>query len=155
MRINLISACNKMPNWVDTVVNDYRQRLGADIQFNIIDIPLNKRTKNSNVEKLIHKEGQQMLKSAKPNDYLIALAVDGKRLRSEQMAAKFEQFMVQGENLSLFIGGPEGLSEQCTQACKEKWSLSDLTLPHPLAKVLIAEQIYRCWSILHKHPYHK
>ncbi|PCJ16519.1 MAG: 23S rRNA (pseudouridine(1915)-N(3))-methyltransferase RlmH [Gammaproteobacteria bacterium] len=155
MRISLISAANRMPDWVNSAVKDYQQRLGKDIQLQIVDIPLNKRGKNANITKFMEKEGQLMLRAAKSSDHLIALDVKGTRLSTEKMSAKFNDFLHQGVNIALLMGGPEGLSEQCKQACKTHWSLSDLTLPHPLARVLVTEQIYRCWSILHGHPYHK
>lgn len=155
MRISLISAANRMPEWVESAVKEYRQRLGRDIQLQIIDIPLNKRGKNADIKKFMEKEGQLMLRAAKPSDHLIALDVEGSRLSTEKMAQKFNDFLHQGVNIALLMGGPEGLSEQCKQACQSRWSLSDLTLPHPLARVLVTEQIYRCWSILHGHPYHK
>ena len=155
MRISLISAANRMPDWVDQAVKQYRQRLGNDIQLQIIDIPLHKRSKNADVNKFIKKEGQLMLKAAQSSDTLIALDVAGSRLSTEKMAQKFNHFLHQGVNIALLMGGPEGLSNECKQACHSAWSLSDLTLPHPMARVLISEQIYRCWSILHGHPYHK
>ncbi len=79
----------------------------------------------------------------------------GKRLDTEQLAAKLEQWQMSGDNFSLLIGGPDGLSPECLQRADQRWSLSDLTLPHPLVRVILAEQLYRAWTITANHPYHR
>ena len=95
------------------------------------------------------------LAAVQPGDYVITLDVQGKRLSTEKLAQQLEKLLQQGNHVALLIGGPEGLAPQCRNAARESWSLSDLTLPHPLVRVLIAEQLYRAWSILKGHPYHR
>ena len=96
-----------------------------------------------------------MLAAIPANDWVIALDVKGKRLTTDKMAERLEALMGQGQHVSLLIGGPEGLADECSAAANEKWSLSDLTLPHPLVRIVVAEQLYRSWSVIKGHPYHR
>ena len=96
-----------------------------------------------------------MLAAIAPRDHVIALDVRGKSLSTEQLAAKLALWQMEGDDVSLLVGGPDGLAPCCLQRAAERWSLSALTLPHPLVRVLFAEQIYRAWSINHNHPYHR
>ena len=88
-------------------------------------------------------------------DRVIALDVKGKTLSTNQLAERLRGWQMSGDNLSLLIGGPDGLSPECLERADERWSLSALTLPHPLVRVLLAEQLYRAWTITVNHPYHR
>jgi 23S rRNA (pseudouridine1915-N3)-methyltransferase len=114
-----------------------------------------KRGKNADLKRIADREGDAMLSAVPNSDWVIALDVMGKRLSTEAMASRIEDLLGQGRNLSLLIGGPEGLAERCLIRANERWSLSDLTLPHPLVRIVIAEQLYRSWTIIHGHPYHR
>ena len=155
MLIRIIAVGQKMPSWVNTAFNEYDKRLVSDIRLKLIEIPAGKRSKNSNTQKLILQEGKLSLAATGKNDFIVAMDVKGRRHTTESMAQEISNFQNQGRNLSLIIGGPEGLAPDCLQAAHYQWSLSDLTLPHPMVRVILAEQIYRCWSLLHGHPYHK
>ncbi len=155
MRIRLIAVGTKMPNWVSEGFEEYRKRLNQDITLELVEIAAGKRGKNADVERITEKEGEQMLAALNPGDYVITLDVPGKKLSTEKLATQLEKLLQQGNHVALLIGGPEGLAPQCRSKARESWSLSDLTLPHPLVRVLIAEQIYRAWSILKGHPYHR
>jgi len=96
-----------------------------------------------------------MLTAIPPRYRTICLDVQGKSLGTEQLAAKLERYEQQGDSIALLVGGPEGLSAECLARAEEKWSLSALTLPHPLVRIVLAEQIYRSWSLLTGHPYHR
>lgn len=96
-----------------------------------------------------------MLAAIHPQHHVIALDIKGQLWSTEQLAAHLQKWQQAGKNIDLLIGGPEGLAPACLQAAQEKWSLSPLTFPHFLIKLLISEQIYRAWSILNHHPYHK
>lgn len=155
MLIRIIAIGQKMPSWVDTAYKEYEKRLVSDIRLQLIEIPAGKRSKNSNTQKLILQEGKLSLAATGKNDCIIAMDVKGKRHTTESMAQEITKLQSLGHNLSLLIGGPEGLSPDCLQAAHHQWSLSDLTLPHPMVRVILAEQIYRCWSLIQGHPYHK
>ncbi|MEE2729524.1 MAG: 23S rRNA (pseudouridine(1915)-N(3))-methyltransferase RlmH [Pseudomonadota bacterium] len=155
MRVRLIAVGSKMPNWVTQGYEEYSKRLNQDVTLELVEIPAGKRGKNADVERITHKEGELMLAAIGQGDHVISLDVPGKRISTEHLAARLEQLLQGGQHISILIGGPEGLAPQCKQSARESWSLSDLTLPHPLVRVLIAEQLYRAWSILKGHPYHR
>lgn len=155
MQINLMTIGNKMPSWVNEGFSEYCKRLPRDYQLNLIEIPAQPRIKNSNIEKIILEEGNALLAKIPKGNKIIVLEVTGKQLTTEQLATQLQNFHDKSCNISLLIGGPEGLSQTCLNAAEMKWSLSNLTFPHPLVRVIIAEQIYRAYSIITHHPYHR
>lgn len=155
MRIRLIAVGTKMPTWVNEGFEEYRKRLNQDVTVELVEIPAGKRGKNADIDRITEREGELMLAAIHPSDYVIALDVQGQRLSTEKLSQQLEKRLQQGNHVALLIGGPEGLAPQCRSKARESWSLSDLTLPHPLVRVLIAEQLYRAWSILKGHPYHR
>jgi 23S rRNA (pseudouridine1915-N3)-methyltransferase len=144
-----------MPAWVQEGIAEYQKRLVADLDFSLIEIPMAKRTKNSNSDQCRKKESDALLASIRSGDYVVALDVSGKSFSTEDLAGKIVDFRQRGENLSLLIGGPDGLGAECLTRASERWSLSALTFPHPLVRVVIIEQFYRAISIIKGHPYHR
>lgn len=155
MKVRVFSVGTKMPSWVQEGVGEYQKRLVADLEFSLHEIPMAKRPKSVNIEQCIQKESDALLAAVPKKDYLVALDVRGKSLSTEGLAEKINGFRREGMNLSLLIGGPDGLSSPCLKQAAERWSLSDLTLPHPLVRLLLSEQIYRAFSIIKGHPYHR
>ncbi|MCG8671186.1 MAG: 23S rRNA (pseudouridine(1915)-N(3))-methyltransferase RlmH [Pseudomonadales bacterium] len=155
MRIRLITVGSKMPKWVNEGFNEYQKRLNQDVQLELVEIPAGKRGKNADLQRITEKEGQQILHSLHPQEHIIALDVEGKRFTTEKLSNRLNELMHSGQQVALLVGGPEGLSNACRNKAQEKWSLSDLTLPHPLVRIVIAEQLYRSWSLLKGHPYHR
>ena len=155
MKVKILSVGTKMPAWVQEGIAEYQKRLVADLDFSLIEIPMAKRTKNSNSDQCRKKESDALLASIRSGDYVVALDVSGKSFSTEDLAGKIVDFRQQGENLSLLIGGPDGLGAECLTRASERWSLSALTFPHPLARVVITEQFYRAISIIKGHPYHR
>lgn len=144
-----------MPDWVNTGFKEYQKRLNQEIVLDLTAIPAKKRTKHSDLPRLMQQEGEAMLAAVNPGDHVITLDVKGRELSTEGLAQRLGQLLPQGNNLALFVGGPEGLAPACIERATESWSLSKLTLPHPLVRVLLAEQLYRAWSVLKGHPYHR
>lgn len=144
-----------MPSWVQLGVNEFANRLQDGIQVTLIEIPLQKRTKTTNLVRVMEKEAQAMQAAIPNHAYLIALDLAGVHLSSEQMASRIDTLQQTNSHLCYLIGGPEGLTDEVKQRAHESWALSKLTLPHPLVRVVFFEAIYRAWSILHNHPYHK
>ncbi|MDG2090342.1 MAG: 23S rRNA (pseudouridine(1915)-N(3))-methyltransferase RlmH [Gammaproteobacteria bacterium] len=155
MKIRLIAVGNKMPSWVEAGVAEYQKRLPSDFSLSITEIPLANRSKNSPLAPAMEKEAKALLEACGKNDYIVALDVKGQSLSTEKLAEKFNVVREDGENISLLIGGPDGLTSACLEAADARWSLSALTLPHPIVRVVLVEQIYRVWSILNNHPYHR
>jgi 23S rRNA (pseudouridine1915-N3)-methyltransferase len=103
----------------------------------------------------VQREGEAILAQVPRDDCLVALDVTGKRMSTETLAQRLASLRDEGRHLTLMVGGPDGLSQACLGKAAERWSLSDLTLPHPLVRIVVAEQLYRTWSILTGHPYHR
>ncbi len=155
MHINLIAVGTRMPSWVNDGYQTYAERLPSDMSLNLTEVPAQKRRKGSDISKLLEHEGEHILKVINPQDRIIALERTGKVLDTLTLSNKLEAWRNESQSISLLIGGPEGLSNACIQKAHETWSLSALTMPHPLVRILVAEQIYRAWSILMHHPYHR
>jgi 23S rRNA (pseudouridine1915-N3)-methyltransferase len=155
MRISIIAVGTKMPGWVSQGVEEYCRRLPREIKLEWREIPLAQRGKDSKPELLCEREGEQILKAIPARDQVVALDVLGKRISTPALAEQLSAWQMSGDDYSLLIGGPDGLSPQCLERAQSKWSLSDLTLPHPLVRVLLAEQLYRAWTITVNHPYHR
>lgn len=153
MKITLISIGSKMPAWVQTGFEEYQKRLQSDWPLNLVEIPLAKRQKNSDNLALIKKEGEKMLAAIPKNSFVITLEIGGKRLSTEALAKAITSW--QSAQLCFLIGGPEGLASDVLKRSDAKISLSDLTLPHPLVRIVLAEQLYRALTITQGHPYHK
>jgi len=155
MLIRLLAIGNKMPVWVEQGFADYAKRFPPSCHLELVEISASKRTKNSVDKQLIEQEGNKLLTAIKPGNHIIALEIKGQMWSTEQLAAHLKNWQAGRRNIDLLVGGPDGLSDSCLQKAETKWSLSPLTLPHPLVRILIAEQLYRAVSILQKHPYHR
>jgi 23S rRNA (pseudouridine1915-N3)-methyltransferase len=155
MRVRIIAVGTKMPSWVQDASQDYLKRFPREWQVEFVEIPLGHRGKGQDVAKAIAKEGESMLAAISPRERVIALDVEGKSWSTEQLSQQMQGWQMLGSNVALLVGGPDGLAQGCLDKADQKWSLSALTLPHPLVRVLLSEQLYRGWSILKNHPYHK
>lgn len=155
MRISVHSVAGKMPRWVDTAVAEYEKRLPRELRLDWRDVPLASRGAGADAQALKEREGQALLKGVRDGDHCIALDGRGKSWSTEDLAAQLEAWMMGGQPLSLFIGGPDGLSSACLERANQRWSLGPLTLPHPLVRVVLAEQLYRAWTVTIGHPYHR
>ena len=144
-----------MPAWVVQGVEEYSKRLPRELRLDWREIPLARRGKDARPDDLREKEGQQLLKAVAEGDLVIALDVEGKPWSTPDLARRLSDWQMEGVNISLLIGGPDGLSPACLARADLRWSLSALTLPHPLVRVVLAEQLYRAWTIIAKHPYHR
>lgn len=144
-----------MPAWVDAACQEYLKRLPRDFAVEFKTLALASRAKNSPPKIAIEKEGEQMLAALTDSHWVVALDRGGKSWTTEQAAEQVSDWRMRGQPVSLLIGGPDGLAASCLRRADQLWSLSDLTLPHPLVRVVIVEQLYRVWSLLNNHPYHK
>jgi len=155
MKINLITIGTNMPAWVTTAYQEYAKRLPKDYALNLIELKLDTRTKNTNIDQAVGKEGVQLQKAIPQNNHVIALDVLGKAIDTHTLSTSLRDWHDTATDISLLVGGPDGLSKACVAYAHERWSLSALTFPHPLVRVIIAEQIYRAWTLLANHPYHR
>ena len=155
MRIRLISVASRMPRWVEQGYSEYAKRMPADLPLELVEIPLATRGKNADIARLMRREGEQMLAAVQPADRVVTLEVEGRPWSTEALAEQLENWRLEARTVNLMVGGPEGLPAEVLGRSDQRWSLSPLTLPHPLVRILLAEQLYRAWTILNRHPYHK
>ena len=144
-----------MPAWVNTACDDYAKRLPPELKLGTRELPLIKRGKNADIARIKRDECRQLLDAVPKNSRLIALDVAGKKLSTEKLAAHLDDWMQQGQDIAIAIGGPDGFTREFLQQVGMSISLSDMTFPHPLVRVILTEQLYRAWSILANHPYHR
>ncbi|PVV06556.1 MAG: 23S rRNA (pseudouridine(1915)-N(3))-methyltransferase RlmH [gamma proteobacterium symbiont of Ctena orbiculata] len=155
MNIHLISVGNRMPGWVVEGYREYARRIPAECALHLIEIPPGHRGKNADIPRAVRDEGERMLKSIPKGCQVLALDVTGSAWSTQRLSIKLGEWMADGRDLALLVGGPEGLAGDCLQRADGRWSLSPLTLPHPLVRVVVAEQLYRAWSLMRNHPYHR
>ncbi|MCP4413631.1 MAG: 23S rRNA (pseudouridine(1915)-N(3))-methyltransferase RlmH [Gammaproteobacteria bacterium] len=155
MRIRFIVIGKKMPDWVEHGYNEYTRRLPRELKIELIEIPLAHRGKNADIERMLAKEGEAMMAAIKKTDYVVSLDVDGRSWTTKQLAGQLQKWQGLGSDICLLVGGPDGLSPLCKNRAQQHWSLSTLTYPHPLVRVIVAEALYRAWSINSGHPYHR
>lgn len=155
MNIQIIAVGKKMPSWAENANEEYFKRIQHECNINIIKIPTPTRTKTSNIEKIKKIESSKILKEVK-SGMIISLDERGKLLSTNELAKKIKQWNEnQVKNINLIIGGPDGLDKEIIDKSNEVWSLSKLTFPHALARVVLMEQLYRAYSIINNHPYHR
>ncbi len=155
MKLTLLAVGTKMPAWVTQGFQEYAKRLPRECSLQLHEIAPAKRGKTGSAEQWKKEEGERILSAIPSNHHVIALDVKGKSWSTEQLAQQLENWQADGRDVSLLVGGPDGLTEQCLQRADQKWSLSALTLPHPLVRIVMAEQLYRAWTVTQNHPYHR
>lgn len=154
MRLLVVAAGTKLPEWVESGFEEYAGRLTRDYRLELKEIALGQRTAGSPAQ-AIAKEGEKMLAAIPSGAYVVAMQVGGRNLSSEQLAQFLQARAQEGRDVVFCIGGPEGLAAEVDARAELKWSLSGLTLPHALARVVLAEALYRAVTIIKGHPYHR
>lgn len=155
MHIRLIAVGDRQPSWVDEAFGAYAARLPRDWRFRLDSIATAKRGKNDRSGKAVQIEGERILAKTEAQEQFVLLDEKGKQMTSPDLAARLADWQADGRNLCFVIGGPDGVSAACRDRADFIWSLSRLTLPHGLARVLVGEQLYRAWSLQAGHPYHR
>ena len=155
MKCRLIAAGTRLPDWVNSGFREYQKRLRAPLTLELEEIPVATRRAGENARRAIAREGADMLAALGPKDHVVALEVAGTARSTEALSAWLGERLREARPLVLLIGGPDGLAPECIERANESWSLSPLTLPHALARIVVAEQIYRAMSLAAGHPYHR
>jgi 23S rRNA (pseudouridine1915-N3)-methyltransferase len=155
MKLNLLAVGTKMPAWVSEGYQEYAKRLPRECSLQLQEIAPAKRGKSGSATQWIKEESERLLASVPENHHVIALDVKGKAWTTEQLASQLENWQADGRDVTLLVGGPDGMSNECLQRADQRWSLSPLTLPHPLVRIVMAEQLYRAWTVTQNHPYHR
>ena len=154
MRINLITIGKKMPNWINLGIEHYQKQLPSYYNFKITSLDSQSR-KSSSAENSKNLESKLLLEAASESTLLIAFDELGKQQTSKKISKSIESWQLEGESVALIIGGADGLSSEIKQKCHQLWGLSNLTMTHSMARLIVVEQIYRGYSLLNNHPYHR
>ncbi len=145
MRVRILAVGTRMPAWVTTAYDDYTRRLRSAMRIDLEELPVG-RSKADEEKRFLDRIG---------DDYVVALDERGRPKSTAEVARWLNERVVDARNLSFLIGGPDGLGPEILKSASWRWSLSPLTFPHALVRVLLAEQLYRAHSLLHNHPYHR
>lgn len=155
MKIRLLAVGLKMPKWVQQTFNDYNTRLAKNQKIELVEIPPVHRSKTTNISNAMQEEGSRILSALKPSEKLIILDEFGKPISTKNLAQSIKNWQMESFDIAIVIGGADGISRDVKDKAFQKWSLSLLTFPHPLVRVIIIEQIYRAYSVIANHPYHR
>ncbi len=155
MKCRLIAAGTRLPEWVNQGFQEYQKRLRAPLVLELVEIPLAARRTGESPQRAIAREGESMLAALGRDDYVVTLEVTAASMSTSELSAWLAQRLREARPLALLVGGPDGLAAPCRTRANQSWSLSPLTLPHALVRVVLAEQIYRAMSMLAGHPYHR
>lgn len=155
MHIRLLAVGERQPAWVDEAFRDYTGRFPPQWKFRLDVVATAKRSKSDDAQRARQAEGEQILGRIAADEQVVLLDEKGRQPASRDLAEKLSAWQSDGRDLCFVIGGPDGVSQSCRRRADFVWSLSNLTLPHGLARVLFAEQMYRAWSLLTGHPYHR
>lgn len=155
MRLKLVCVGQKMPGWVTEGFQEYARRMPRELPLELTEIPMAHRGKNPDISRLMRQEADAILGATSGSDRVVALEVEGRPWSTEKLALQLENWQLEGRDVSFLVGGPDGLHDDCRRRADQQWSLSPLTLPHPLVRILLAEQLYRAWTITRNHPYHR
>ena len=154
MKINLIAIGKKMPGWISHGIEHYKKQLPKNYNFTITALESQNR-KSISAENTKNLEEKLILDAASGSTLLIAFDELGKQQSSKELSKSIEKWQLEGDSVAMIIGGADGLSSELKQKCNLIWSLSNLTLTHSMARLLLVEQLYRGHSLMTNHPYHR
>ena len=155
MKARLIATGERAPAWVAQGFAEYQKRLSHWLPLELVEIEPGLRGKGRDPQRAIEEEGRRVIAALPKNALVVALDVGGRSYSSEQLSRRLQHWRTQGRDLAFLIGGPEGHAAEVLAAADETWTLGPLTLPHMLARLLVAEQLYRAAAMLANHPYHR
>jgi 23S rRNA (pseudouridine1915-N3)-methyltransferase len=154
-RVRIVAVGSRMPQWVRDPFDDYINRLGSARKVSLTEIDPGARNARRTPAKAIETEGQRILASLRPSEFVVALDEHGTEMTTRELASWLAGRLRDGSDLVFLIGGPDGFAPEVLARANFKWSLSRLTFPHALVRVLLAEQLYRAHAVLSNHPYHR
>jgi len=155
VHIRLLAVGDRQPSWVDDAFGIYTERFPREWKFQLDTIATVRRNKNDKSRQAMEAEGELITAKLNQTEQVVLLDERGKQLTSKSLASKLSDWQSDGRDLCFVIGGPDGVSDSVRQRADMMWSLSQLTLPHGMARALLSEQLYRAWSLQTGHPYHR
>lgn len=153
MRLLLCAVGQRMPAWVDAGVEEYRKRMPRESRLEVRPVAAADR-RRGDAKRWKHEEAER-LRQAAGGAHGVALDLSGRGWSTEQLSARMDDWRMGGRDVAFFVGGADGLDASLLAASDERWSLSALTLPHAVVRIVVAEQLYRAWTLLSGHPYHR
>ncbi|MDN5871602.1 MAG: 23S rRNA (pseudouridine(1915)-N(3))-methyltransferase RlmH [Nitrococcus sp.] len=154
MELRLIAVGRRMPGWVEEGWRVFARRMPSQLRLRLLEVPLARRTGRRNINTVLAEEGERIL-SAAGNARIVALDCQGSLFTTAELARLMAGWMQDGRDVALLAGGPDGLYRDCLTRAEHRWCISPLTLPHMLVRIIVAEQLYRAWTVLQNHPYHR
>ena len=154
MKLHILSVGQRMPAWVCEAFAEYQKRMPREMPVSLIEIP-NAKGANWPVSRIIDDESNRLLAALPKNSRLVLLDVTGVSWSTEQLASRMQDWRQEGQDMVFVVGGANGVSDLLRQQSSFRWSLSAATFPHPLVRVILVEQLYRAWTIISGHPYHR
>lgn len=155
MRLALIAIGQKMPSWVTHGYEEYARRFPPHLKLELIERPASPWAARGDVARGMREEGESLRAALPRHATVVVLDERGEAWSTAQLAQRLAQWQQSGQDLALLVGGPDGLDPDLRAQAQQRWSLSPLTLPHPLVRILVAEQLYRAWTLSSGHPYHR
>ncbi|RTZ40911.1 23S rRNA (pseudouridine(1915)-N(3))-methyltransferase RlmH [Candidimonas sp. SYP-B2681] len=155
MKLVVVAVGVRMPDWVETAWRDYARRMPADCAIELKEVKPEPRTSGKTAAQMMQAEARRIEAALPPSATRIALDEHGKDMDTMGLAHELENWRGSGQDIAFLIGGPDGLDAALKQSCSGRVRLSSLTLPHPMVRVILAEQLYRAWAIMTGHPYHR
>jgi 23S rRNA (pseudouridine1915-N3)-methyltransferase len=152
--MRVIAIGTRMPSWVTEGSDEYLKRMPRELPVEWVELPASKRTRDTAELRMLD-EASAIERRLKPQELMVALDINGKSVSTERIADALSSWQVEGAKVVFIIGGPDGLHPTLKTRAVARWSLGRITLPHPLVRVILAEQLYRAWSINAGHPYHR
>jgi 23S rRNA (pseudouridine1915-N3)-methyltransferase len=155
MQILVAAVGQRMPSWVQEAWTEYARRFPRGFSLALREVPMVRRGRNTDIAAAMDKEGAALLGAMPKGGRLIAMDERGSQWSTGELAKQMESWMNEGRDVGIMVGGPDGLPQKCLQNVANMWSLSKLTLPHPMVRVVLAEALYRAWTVTQNHPYHR
>lgn len=155
MKLKIVAVGTRMPKWVEEGYQDFSQRIRPMQNLELIEVPLAKRNKTADVARWKSEEADSIEKQLKGNEKRIVLDVKGRPFSTPKLAQFIEKWQMEAQDVAILIGGPDGLDQRFLTSDYQVISLSELTMPHPLVRLVLIEQIYRALAINSNHPYHR
>ena len=155
MRLLIIAVGTRMPGWVDEAFGDFAKRMPRECALELVEVKAEPRSGGKTAEQMMAAEAERIRAALPARARLVILDERGEDLSTKSLAQRLERWLGEGDDVALVIGGPDGLDPSLKQAAHEKIRLSSLTLPHAMVRVLLAEALYRAWSVTKNHPYHR
>lgn len=154
MELRLIAVGQRMPCWVEEGWREFARRMPPQLPLRLLEVPLARHGKRRNINAALAEEGARVLAAAH-HARIVALDCRGSLFSTAELALHMQRWMQDGRDVALLVGGPDGLYQDCLTQAEDRWCISPLTLPHMLVRVIVAEQLYRAWTVLQNHPYHR